>query len=242
LRRCIEDEAEKMIIQTDRSIIPACDVGTITALKQLVESTCSVEGIGGYKIGFELVIPYGMKMVVETIRAFTDLPIIYDHQKAGTDVPFTGEKFARACKGADAAILFPQAGPETEKAWINALREAGFGVIVGGEMTHQMYLSSEGGFLRDDAPLEMYRVAVQNKVADFVVPGNKPERIRQYRELIEDMGTEPTFYSPGLVSQRGEITEAAKAAGKRWHAIVGRALYESKDINATAKELTKKLV
>ena len=84
------------IISRDRSIIPACDVETLDELKRLVKATCAVEGVGGYKIGFDLVIPYGMKKVVEEIRGLTDLPIIYDHQKAGTDIPDMGKKFMRA--------------------------------------------------------------------------------------------------------------------------------------------------
>jgi len=232
------------IIKLDRSIIPACDVNSIEELKQLVKETCDVEGIGAYKIGFELVIPHGMKAVVESIREETDLPIIYDHQKAGTDIPDTGMKFASACKkcGVNAAILFPQAGPETEKAWVKALQENSLGVIVGGEMTHRGYLSSEDGFIVESAPEKMYLIAAELNVRDFVVPGNKPERISHYKSLLEEKGISPVLYSPGLISQGGDITESGKAAGKQWHAIVGRALYNAKDIRAAAKQLTKKLI
>jgi orotidine-5'-phosphate decarboxylase len=50
-----------------------------------------------------------------------------------------------------------------------------------------------------------------------------------------------TFFAPGFVAQGGEITEAAKAAGKFWHAIVGRAIYEAEDIRKAAEEMTSKL-
>ncbi|MFH1587383.1 MAG: orotidine 5'-phosphate decarboxylase / HUMPS family protein [Candidatus Diapherotrites archaeon] len=229
------------IIELDRSVIPACDVPDLETLAKLVEGTASVEGIGGYKIGLELVIPFGMKAVVETIREKSDLPIIYDHQKAATDIPALGKKFAAACKGVDAIILFPQAGPVTEKEWIAAAKEAGFGVIVGGEMTHEGYMESDGGFIREGAPEKIYEIAAGNGVSDFVVPGNKPDKIMHYREFLEGKGIEPVFYSPGLVAQGGEITESATAAGERWHAIVGRGLYQAADINAAARELTAKL-
>ena len=75
------------IIKLKKSIIPSCDVDSLEKLDKLVKSTCSVKGIGSYKIGFELVIPFGMEKVVKTIRKHTKLPIIYDHQKAGTDIP-----------------------------------------------------------------------------------------------------------------------------------------------------------
>ena len=69
------------IIQQKKSIIPSCDVDSFGELSRLVKATCSVKGIGAYKIGFELVIPYGMEKVVKVIRKITKLPIIYDHQK-----------------------------------------------------------------------------------------------------------------------------------------------------------------
>ena len=230
------------LIKLDKSIIPSCDVATLEQLEELVKATCNVKGIGAYKIGLELVIPYGMKKVLEIIRKHTSLPVIYDHQKAGTDVPFVGKKFIQACKGVDAVIIFPQAGPESEKAFIKAAMEEGMKIIVGGEMTHPAYLEADGGFLRDDAPERMYRIAAELGVTDFVVPGNKPDKIRKYREMLEEMGIEPTFYSPGLVAQGGEITDSAKAAGKRWHAIVGRGIYQAEDMTKAAEELTKELI
>ncbi len=230
------------IINPDKSIIPACDVATLEELQKLVQETHDVEGIGAYKIGFELVIPYGMKQVVKTIRDICDHPIIYDHQKAATDIPDTGIKFVRACKGCDAIILFPQAGPVTEEAWIKAAQEEGMQVIVGGEMTHKGYLAADNGYLSDDMPTRAYTIAANLGVTDFVVPGNKPEKIEQYRKMLEAMGISPTFYSPGLVAQGGSITDGAKAAGKSWHAIVGRGIYKADDMKKAAQEFVKELI
>jgi orotidine-5'-phosphate decarboxylase len=230
------------LIKYDRSVIPACDVEDLDSLKRLVEATASVEGIGAYKVGFGLGLRYGLPEVCKTIRKLTDLPIIYDHQKAATDVPHTGELFAKVCKdaGLDAVILFPQAGPETEKAWIDACDKEGLGVIVGGEMTHPAYKLSEGGWMDDKAIEKIYEVAKSKGIKDFVVPGNKPDRIAYYADMLKDI--EPVFYSPGLVAQGGKITDAAKAAGDKWHAIVGRGIYNADDMMMAAKELTKNLL
>ena len=229
------------IIKMNKSIIPSCDVSDLTRLKNLVKETCSVDGIGAYKIGLELCIPYGICQVIDTIRKQTDLPIIYDHQKAATDIPELGEKFAKAVKGVDAVILFPLTGPETEKAWINACKKAKLGVIVGGEMTHKAFLESEGGFISEKESLKIYEIAAKEKINDYVVPGNKPEKIKLYKAFLEARGIKPVFYSPGLIAQGGNITESASAAGESWHAIVGRALYNAKDIHKAAKELVKNL-
>ncbi len=233
----------KKIISLDKSVIPACDVDSLQLLEKIVKETANVEGIGAYKIGFEIVMSFGAKKVVETIRKQSNLPIIYDHQKGGTDIPEQGEKFAKVCAstGIDAIILFPQAGPVTEENWIKAGQKEGLGIIVGGEMTHKGYLESDSGFIKNDAPKRIYEIACDFGVKDFVVPGNKPEKISYYKKIIEEKGVEPVLYSPGLITQGGELTESAKAAGKNWHAIIGRALVQSQNINQTAKELVKKI-
>lgn len=228
------------IIKLDRSIIPSCDFNSIELLKQIVNETSDVEGIGAYKIGFSLVIPFGMEAVINAIREITDLPIIYDHQKAGTDIPDLAEIFIKSVKGVNAVILFPQAGPETEKAWINAAKKENLGVIVGGEMTHNSYLVKDNGFIADNAPERIYTIAASLGVRDFIVPGNKPDKIKFYRDMLERIN--PVFYSPGLIAQGGKLTESAKAAGPRWHAIVGRAIYEQKDMHKATKELVREIV
>lgn len=231
-------------IKYERSVIPACDVEDLKHLEQLVQHTCDVDGIGAYKVGAILTIRYGLPKLVEIVRKFTDLPVIYDHQKGMTDIDELGRPFARAVKeaGASAIIGFPQAGPATQEAWIKACREVGLEVIIGGEMTHPKYKASEGGYIRDDALDEIYRMAAQLGVKDFVVPGNKVERVQHYRSLLLPMvGEELTFYAPGFILQGGKISEVARVAGSRWHAIVGRAIYAAPNMREAAKEMTKEL-
>ena len=145
------------ILDTERSIIPACDV-SLGKLENLVQEIDHFPEISSYKVGFFLAMNYGLPRVVDTIRKHSDKPVIYDHQKAATDIPAMGEKFIDACKrsGVDAVILFPQAGPVTQEAWIKAAQDSGMGVIVGGEMTHPGYLQSDEGYIADDAPRVIY--------------------------------------------------------------------------------------
>lgn len=227
-----------MIISQERSIIPACDVH-LDRFEILVKETAKMPVIGGYKIGFMLGLEAGLPRVCEIARRHTSKPLIYDHQKAGTDVPDTGKAFAYTCKkaGVNAVILFPQAGPETEKAWIEAAKEEGLGVIVGGLMTHKGYTRGEGGYIADEAVIEMYLNAVKSGVKDFVVPGTNPAAIEKIRVMLEHQKIEPVLYSPGLVAQGGDVPAALKAAGKRWHAIIGRAIYGAKNIHQAVEEL-----
>ena len=62
-----------------------------------------------------------------------------------------------------------------------------------------------------------------------------------YKAFLEARGIKPIFYSPGLIAQGGNITESAKAAGPRWHAIVGRGIYQESDMKKAALEHTSQL-
>jgi orotidine-5'-phosphate decarboxylase len=227
----------------ERSVIVACDVRTLVELENLVEQTCDVEGIGGYKVGSILAVKYGLPNVVRSIRKFTDTPILYDHQKSMTDIPDLAEEFVLTIKesGVNALIGFPLSGPLTEEKWIEACKKYGLEVVIGGEMTHPMYKRSEGGYIADEALDEIYLRAAKMGVNNFVVPGTKRERITHYKEILGFV-SELTFYVPGLIVQGGAIAEVAKIAGLRWHAIVGRAIYAAQSIRQAAKEITKQLL
>jgi orotidine-5'-phosphate decarboxylase len=233
------------IIKHRNSVIIACDVESIHILSELVNQTHDVSGIGAYKVGFSLIIRYGLSVVVQEIRKITDLPIIYDHQKAMTDIDSVGDSFAKAVKesGADALIGFPQAGPSTEEAWLEACKHYKLPAIIGGEMTHPKFKQSEGGFIADESLDLIYRLAAEKGVLDFVVPGNRIQRVEHYRDLLLPLvGSGVTFYAPGFITQGGEVTEMAKALNKySWHAIIGRAIYDATDKKAAAVKLTSQL-
>lgn len=254
------------IIPIDRSVIVACDVSSIEDYRRIIRETKDLEKVGGYKVGFELALKYGLPLLVAETRDLTNKPTIYDHQKAGTDIPDTGRKFAEVVKkaGVDAIILFPQSGPITEYEWIRAAQDVGLGVIVGGEMTHNRYSEDDlsnpkgknynqifedlgiendvSGFIRQLAPEDIYEIAARMGVTNFVVPGNNPKKIENYKGFIENCGAvDSVFYAPGFVAQGGEISEGARSAGERFHAIVGRAIYNADDIRQAALNLTSKL-
>ena len=190
--------------------------------------------------------PYGLIEVMKRARGTnTDRPFIFDQQKAGNDIPELGVKFVDGLKkaGVQAAILFPFSSPVTQNEWTKALQDAGITVLVGGHMTHQQFLESEGGYIADSAPERIYRLGAQMGVRDFVVPGNKVESVNKYRELLEGILGESNFtlYAPGFIAQGGVIADAGKAAGRNWHAIVGSGIYRAPDMRQAALELTSQL-
>ncbi len=210
------------------SIIPALDVTELDAMVRVVRALGDHPFVHGFKLGFSMGLTHGLPRAVEAIRAHSDKPVIYDHQKAATDIPATGALFARvmAHAGIDEVILFPQAGPVTLRAWIEALHEQGRKVIVGGAMTHPGYLDREGGFLLDAAPERMYGIAREAGVRAFVMPLTKPD-VAQAAALAAGLEPDMEYYSPGYGSQGGD--PARFPFFQRHHVIVGRALLGADD-------------
>lgn len=244
---CIEDLKKDCrdvrIIKRNKGWIPACDA-PLERVEEIAKKTADIDAVTAYKFGLHALIG-GLDRWVERVREHTNKPIIYDHQKAGNDIPDMGVKFAKimAKAGVNAAILFPFTGHLTQSEWTKALYEEGVEPIVGGEMTHPNFKVSEGGYIPDEKCMEIYLRAACAGVNNFVLPGNKPEQIEKYRAAIEAeiSGIKPTFYSPGFVKQGGKIEDAAKVAGDRWNAIIGRAITEAPDIRAAALELSSAL-
>lgn len=236
---------DKSLIACPRSIIPALDMRNLSKVREVVAATSDVPGIGAYKVGAIPTIRFGLETVIKVIRERSRLPVIYDHQKGGTDIPDLGPEFAKVISecGARAVILFPFGGEATEREWIESCHEAGLVVLVGGRMTQKQFLESEGGFVANSAPDRIYRIGAELGVHHFVVPGNKPELVLHYRELLEGLlgARQFTLYAPGFISQGGEITEAGEVAGASWHAIVGRVIYDQEGVSkirAAAEKLT----
>ena len=223
----------KRIIESSRSVVVAADVPNLTALDFLAQNMKDISGIGGFKLGSVIGLEglsWGVRKVREHLGA--RFPVIYDHQKGATDIPVMGKPFVEALKsaGVNAAILFPLTGPETQEAWMRACRDVELDVIVGGMMTHPQFLVSEGGYIADEAPERIYRMACQYGVTNFVVPGTKLDWVTRIRGwLVQEIG-EGNFvlWAPGFVTQGGDISECGQAAGDEWHAIVGSGIYKFK--------------
>lgn len=211
-----------------RKVIPALDVTDLDKIKPLLKAIGNDDFIYGFKIGFSLGLGFGLPQVVNTIREFSDKPIIYDHQKAATDIPDTGKLFARTMKesGIDEVILFPQAGPATLDAWVQAVHEDKLKVIVGGIMTHPKFVASEGGYITDTAVVDIYNRSFNHNVRSFVVPLTKPDVTRT---VYAKAGLSETcvFYSPGFGKQGGDAAQFDFL--KTHYLIIGRSLLQAEN-------------
>jgi orotidine-5'-phosphate decarboxylase len=230
-------------LRSPRGIIVAADVDDLDKLRALMNQISGIPEIAAIKIGFSLGLRFGLPSVVKTVRESTALPVIYDHQKAGTDIPQMGRPFAAVCRdsGIDSVIFFPQAGPKTLEGFVSAAIDKNLVPIVGLVMSHPEYLESEGGYIGDDAPRRMAEKALELGVNAFVLPGTKPETIRQYAQgaLAE---TQTTIMMPGIGSQGGSLRAACEAAAPhRAFPIIGSAIYGAKSPWATAMSFAEEL-
>lgn len=220
------------VTSRERGIVLAADVDSPDALRRLTAAAVKAgPDVVAVKLGVTLALRYGLPAVVRAVRESSQLAVMYDHQKAGTDIPQMGRPFARACRdaGVDAVIFFPLAGPRTLEAFVAAAQEEGLVPLVGLVMTHEEYLTSEGGYISDSAPDSICSRALALGVKDFVLPGTKPEwTARLAKSALE--GTHARVYMPGIGSQGGNIVSAVRAAAPHGaYPIIGSSVYAAAD-------------
>jgi len=228
-----------------RGIIISCDVTKIEVLEKIVEETKTVQGVVGYKVGCLLGLKYGLHKIKQVIFDKTNLPIIYDHQKAGTDIPAIGEKLIDTCKeaGISALIVFPFSGPATLKSFVNAALKEHITLIVGAAMTHEQFFESEGGYLSERSIESMYDYAASLGVSHFVVPATRPNLLLKYVRLISRHCRTPSFLLPGVGTQGGRISEAFdQLEGHNAYAIIGSAVYASENMKENASRFAAEAI
>jgi orotidine-5'-phosphate decarboxylase len=211
-------------------IILAADVAELADVRRLAELGAEVPEVVGLKVGFTLALRHGLGVVVNAVKEVSQLPVIYDHQKAATDIPAMGAPFAAACRagGVEGVIFFAQAGPRTLEAFVAAAFDHGLSPIVGLAMTHPAYLQSEGGFIADDAPDRICKIAIEMGVRHYVLPGTKTDLVARFAGGPLKAVSGATIMMPGIGSQGGTIASAFQAAAPHGRfAIVGSAIYRA---------------
>jgi orotidine-5'-phosphate decarboxylase len=227
------------LLKAKRGVIIAADVTSLDHLRQLLEISAELPEVVAIKVGFSLALRYGLPPVVKMIKEESHLPVIYDHQKAGTDIPAMGRAFAESCceAGVHGVIFFPMAGPETLGAFVSASTDYGQVPIVGLVMTHPAYFISEGGFIDDNAPSKIGKLSVKAGVRHFVLPGNKPDVVREFCQTVLEPARPASIMMPGIGSQGGSVARAfAAVSGHRPFAIIGSAVYRAPDPKTALKQ------
>ena len=217
-------------------IIPALDVGKEQAL-ELVEKLDEVsELLAGFKIGSLLVYEEGIGIIRE-IKNLTSVPIIFDGQKFGTDIPdIAAEQVGLfAFAGADQIIACPMgAGPETLKAFTESCLTNQVTPVCVVEMTHPQ----ADAYLKVDTARQILGDALEFGIRNFVYPATKPETLRAHAGVINAKG-DVTLKATGFKVQGGSLLELQALGVTEF--IVGRAIYNAEDPVQTVIDLSKEI-
>jgi orotidine-5'-phosphate decarboxylase len=227
-------------LPSSHGILIALDMESLDHMRKVVEQTSSIAGVVGYKVGLTATLRLGLGNAVRDLRACTDLPLIYDHQKAGPDVPDMAPKFSATCKeaGVDGLILFPVAGPRAVVGFAGSAYRNRLLPIVGGDLPFPDYNASGGGYVIDDALDRIFRKAIEIGVDHFVIPGNTPDKVRHHAGWLVEEIERPCLFIPGIGALGGSIADAFSAArGCNAYAVVGRAVYDASDPGEAARRL-----
>lgn len=221
-------------------IVSALDLPTSAAVRDVVAATTGVDGVVAYKLGHSTVLELGLRGAVDLIRQASDLPIIYDHQKAGLDVPSNARHFADllAGTGVAGAIIFPLAGPQTAREYLSRLRERGIVPLVGGLLPIDDYTISTGGWVADDVLTEITRLALAHGETNIIAPANSA-----LNTVIAAAGISPTLFVPGIgaggtgLDRLGDVVDQVSGI----FPIVGRAIVTAADPAQAATDLAAAL-
>jgi orotidine-5'-phosphate decarboxylase len=229
------------LIQQQCGVMPALDVDSFEDMLELVSSTCEIPGVVGYKLGLTGVLPKGLPVAVRAIRERTGLPIIYDHQKAGPDMPDMAPKFSKLCReaGVDGLVLFPVAGPTAVKSFTSAAVQSSLLPLVGGHIPVPDYCLSGSGYMRDDVLDCIIDAAAQSGARGFILPSNLPAQITRHCRWIAKHVRNPFVFLTGIGALGGTISTAFKAAQQvePRFAIVGRAISLAKNREVATKQI-----
>lgn len=233
-------------------IIIAADVLDLGHLARLLNTTHDIPQVRGYKIGFSLSLRYGLPTVVDFIRGFSaeaqQMRLIYDHQKAGTDIPETGRHFAEVVKRSeiDDVILFPLAGVVTARKWIQECHTVGLNVLLGCLMTHSGFITGEGGLIEPENMIDIFCVGLEENVHGFVLPGvAKDLRVFELTEMLirylSKSRSSLTIYTPGIGTQGGSIAEfeAGLRPQDKYYPIIGRFITGAEDMRAATLQFVR---
>lgn len=227
-------------LRTTHGILLALDMESLDEMTRIVERTTHIEGVVGYKLGLTATLRLGLGGAVRHLRAVTDLPLVYDHQKAGPDVPDMAAKFASTCReaGVDAVILFPIAGPRAVTEFAGHAYKQRLLPIVGGDLPFTDYNASGGGYVIDDALDKIFHKAIEIGVDHFVIPANTPDKVRYHARWLVEKLERPCLFLPGIGALGGSIADTFSAApGCSVCAVIGRAIYAAADPVKAARKL-----
>ncbi len=205
-------------------IILALDIENEKEALSLIDNVSN--DIDAIKLGYLFILNNGLE-AIKKVQRTTDIPLILDLKIS--DIPFIASKIIKKASevGFEAATICGFMGPEGCNDCIEAAKEMKIFIIT--EFTNPGGDIFTGSFSEDIAIMakELGAYGIQ-------APGTRPEKIKQFRELI---GDKMIIISCGI-GQQGPEFGSAISAGADFE-IIGRAIYTAKEPLKILKQAQK---
>jgi orotidine-5'-phosphate decarboxylase len=154
-----------------------------TIIENILAVTKELDYVAGYRIGARLAIKNGLKDAVSLIKKHTSKPLLYDHQKFGSEVPEISSSDilddVRDC-GVDGIVILPLAGMRALDSIINKCNKIELLPVVCGDLSYYGYFNSEGGYIESNIQQKIYLDAANFGVSHMIMSCNRVERIKIY--------------------------------------------------------------
>ncbi len=182
--------------------------------------------IDAIKIGYPLVLSAGLGITRQL--SGLSLPLIADFKVA--DIPNTNRLIADLVfsAGFSAIICHAFTGRDSVQSCVDSAHKNGGTCLVVAEMSHP----GATEFFHGGVAEHLAQVAIACNADGIIAPATRPERAKKLRSII---GTKK-IYAPGIGIQGGDIRAVAGIVDG---IIVGRAIYESDDPAAAAKDFAR---
>lgn len=203
---------ERKFIEPRSHIILALDTPDEKAAYRVMDQTYDL--VDCIKLNYPLVLKEGLGLI-SRLKVKYNLPIFADFKVA--DVPVTNSRIVKlvAEAGADAIMVHGIVGPDGLENVLEA--DANISIVVQTEFTHP------GGIVfTQKLANSLAELAVQTGCQAVQAPGNRPERIKEIKNIV---GDKLKIVCCGVGAQGGSYKKVLEAGGD--FPIIGRAIYQS---------------
>lgn len=155
---------------------------------EAISSTKDLDFVVGYRVGPIPVLKNGLDKIADILRDRADKPVIYDHQKFGSDVPdICSGKILDYIKesGFDAIVILPLSGKEVLESIITKCTKINLLPIVCGDLPYHGYFLAEGGYITTDIQQRIYLGAASLGVSHLMMSCNRMDKIKIYCHQLD---------------------------------------------------------
>ena len=176
------------------------------------------------KFNYPLILSEGLEILTEVKNRYRK-PVLADFKVA--DVPVTNNRIIGLCRqaGADGVLIHGFIGIDALQSARNAASEMKLFLVT--QLTNPGGLNFTAEFTE-----EFSRIARMLELAGVQAPGNRPEVVKEVREIV---GPDLEIICCGIGAQGGKFGGAI-AAGADYE-IIGRAIYQADDPRAAIGEI-----